>query len=82
MDKQQREDLATFVALLDRCKAQVEVDPDSVLLNPHLYEILHHVFLRLCGGNIPENEGRRADVDIQSIIKRNPFKEVNRCLNG
>lgn len=52
--------LAEFVALLDRCKAQVEGDPESVLSNPHLYNIQHHIYLRLCHGNIPEVCSRRS----------------------
>jgi hypothetical protein len=46
--------VAAFVALLDRCKAQVEADPSSVVNNGHLYDLLHHVYLRLCHGNIPD----------------------------
>ena len=48
-------DLATFVALLDRCKAQVEADPEGYLLNPHLYDLQHRIYLRLCHGNIAEH---------------------------
>ena len=48
------ESLAEFVALLDRCKAQVEADPESYLENLHLYGLQHGIFLRLCHGNIPE----------------------------
>ncbi len=43
-----------FVALLNRCKAQVDADPDGYLENPHLYDILHGVYLRLCHPNIPD----------------------------
>lgn len=50
----QAKSLAEFVALLDRCKAQVEADPEGYLLNPHLYDLQHRIFLRLCHGDIPE----------------------------
>jgi hypothetical protein len=53
------EGLASFVALLDRCKAQVEADPDGYLENQHLYGALQHIYLRLCHGNIPESERLR-----------------------
>ncbi len=51
---------AAFVALLDRCRAQVESDPSGYLNNPHLYgAALHHVYLRLCHGNVPAAVKRR-----------------------
>ncbi len=42
-----------FTVLLERCQAQVEADPEGVINNPHLYEALHKILLRLCHGNIP-----------------------------
>jgi hypothetical protein len=47
-----------FAALLDRCRAQVEHDPSGYVENPHLYELLHKIFLRLCHGNVDEFEAR------------------------
>jgi hypothetical protein len=46
---------ADFVALLDKCREQVTALPEAYTDNPHLYEILHRVYLRLCSGNIEEN---------------------------
>jgi len=43
-------DLKAFVALLDQCRAQVEEDPSGYLGNPHLYGLLHRIYLRLCHG--------------------------------
>jgi hypothetical protein len=45
---------SAFLGLLDRCRAQVEADPSGYTNNPHLYEALALIFLRLCHGNIPE----------------------------
>jgi hypothetical protein len=44
--------LREFVDLIDRCKAQAEHDPTGYTENPHLYDAVHHVYLRLCHGNI------------------------------
>jgi hypothetical protein len=44
-----------FMKLLDLCRIQAEADPNGVTENPHLYKILHSVYLRLCGGNVAEN---------------------------
>ena len=46
---------AQFVKLLDLCRIQAEADPEAVTQNPHLYRMLHGIYLRLCGGNIDEN---------------------------
>jgi hypothetical protein len=50
-----------FVKLLDRCRAQVKLDPKSFTENPHLWDLQWGIFLRLCGGDIPENEGVTRD---------------------
>jgi hypothetical protein len=50
-----------FVKLLDRCRAQVKLDQEPSPVIRHLYDAQHHILLRLCGGDIPENEGRRRD---------------------
>lgn len=47
-------DLSAFLALLDRCKAQAQADPAGYTENPHLYDALHLIHLRLCHGNIPD----------------------------
>jgi hypothetical protein len=44
-----------FVKLLDLCWFQVEADPGAFTDNPHLYDMLHSIYLRLCGGDIIEN---------------------------
>jgi hypothetical protein len=46
--------LEEFVALLDRCKAQVEADPSGYTDNTFLYDLLQHILLRLCHGNMPD----------------------------
>ena len=43
-----------FLELLDKCKRQVEYDPGTLRVNPHLHKLQHKVFLRLCHGNIPD----------------------------
>ena len=43
-----------FDALLDKCKEQVRHDPAGFTANPHLYDLLHKIYLRLCHGNIPD----------------------------
>ena len=59
--RKRQQETKDFVKLLDRCRAQVKLDPRAFTENPHLYDAQHHILLRLCGGDIPENEGRRRD---------------------
>ncbi len=47
--------LDAFVRLLECCQAQVQADPSGYRENPHLYDALHRIYLRLCHGNIPES---------------------------
>ena len=51
--------LPEFVELLERCLLQVRHDPSGYENNPHLYGLLHKIFLRLCHGNIPDHAIRR-----------------------
>lgn len=44
-----------FETLLEICRLQVAEDPSGVTANPHLYGLLHQIYLRLCHGNIPEH---------------------------
>lgn len=47
------ETLEEFLSLLDRCREQVERDPSGYFRNPHLYPLLHKIYLRLCHGKVP-----------------------------
>jgi hypothetical protein len=48
------ESLDEFLALLDRCREQVRRDPSGYFRNPHLYPLLHKLYLRLCHGTVPD----------------------------
>lgn len=47
------ESVEEFLALLDRCREQVQRDPSGYFRNPHLYPLLHKLYLRLCHGKVP-----------------------------
>ena len=47
--------LDEFEDLLNQCKLQVRHDPSGYLENPHLFDILSKVRLRLCHGSIPDH---------------------------
>jgi hypothetical protein len=48
-----------FMELLELCYQQVRADPSSVTENPHLYELQHKIYLRLCHGDIEQAEAER-----------------------
>jgi len=57
-----------FLAKLELCRLQVIADPESVSRNPHLDDLLHRIYLRLCGGNIEDNAvGRVNGPEAQGI---------------
>lgn len=48
-----------FQELLEKCYQQVAEDPSSVTANPHLYNMLHHIYGILCHGDIEKAEADR-----------------------
>jgi hypothetical protein len=55
MTRPQNPTHADFVTLLNLCLVQVQADPDAFRYNPHLYDMLYSIYLRLCGGDTIEN---------------------------
>jgi hypothetical protein len=69
LDTAMRREVTEFRDLLECMIAQVDEMPESVTENPHLYDLLHRVYLRMCGGNIPEL-GVRIPLRMREKVRR------------